>query len=65
MKRPGLPPGAPSPERAALLESLQRRIARGEYRVPAEAVADAVLAAWARHGPGGAGPVSRDADQAG
>ena len=66
MKWPGLPPGAPSPERAALLESLQRRVARGEYRVPAEAVADAVLAAWTRHRPGGTGPVSGDAgDQAG
>jgi hypothetical protein len=62
MKRLGLPPGVPSPERAALLESLRRRIARGEYRVPAEAVADAVLAAWARHGPSGAGPVSGSAE---
>jgi hypothetical protein len=49
-------PGHSSPERAALLESLRRRIAQGEYRVPTEQVADAVLRAWARPGPGGAGP---------
>lgn len=44
-------PAAVSPERAALLESLRRRIAGGEYRVPIEQVADAVLRAWARPGP--------------
>ena len=55
MSRPGRPaPGGPE-ERRALLDALRRRIARGEYRVPTEAVADAVLAAWARRGPGGAG----------
>ena len=53
-------PGRASPERAALLEVLRRRIARGEYRVPAEQVADAVLQAWARPGPGDAGPGGRD-----
>jgi hypothetical protein len=54
---PGPPtPGRASPERAAVLESLRRRIARGEYRVPTELVADAVLRAWARPGPGGTGP---------
>ncbi len=61
MKWDGLPPRALSPERAALLASLRRRIARGEYRVPAEAVADALLAAWTRSGPGGAGPGTRSA----
>ncbi|MFH1329814.1 MAG: hypothetical protein ABIJ48_04055 [Actinomycetota bacterium] len=40
------------------LATLRRRIARGEYRIPAEAVADAVLRAWARPGPGDAGPGS-------
>ena len=54
MKRDERPP-AGSPERAAFLESLRRRIARGEYRVPAEAVADAMLRAWGRPAPGGAG----------
>jgi hypothetical protein len=54
MRRPLPPPG--SPERGAWVESLRRRIARGEYSIPAELVADAVLAAWARCGPGGAGP---------
>lgn len=44
-----------SPERAALLESLRQRITRGEYRIAAGEVADAVLRAWARPGPGGAG----------
>jgi len=53
--RRGERPPAGSPERAAFLESLRERISRGEYRVPAEAVADAVLRAWARPGPGGAG----------
>ncbi len=61
MRPHGRPPGAVSPERAALLESLRRRITRGEYRVPAEAVADAVLRAWARPGPGAAGPGSGSA----
>jgi hypothetical protein len=56
MSHVGAFPGAVLPERAALVESLRRRIARGEYRVPAEQVADAVLRAWARPGPGGAGP---------
>jgi hypothetical protein len=61
MKPARRPPGALPPERAALVESLRRRIARGEYRVPAEAVADAVLAAWTRSGPGNAGPRMRSA----
>jgi len=56
MSHVGAFPGPASPERAAFLESLRRRIARGEYRVPAEQVADAVLRAWARPGPDGAGP---------
>ncbi|MBM3695849.1 MAG: flagellar biosynthesis anti-sigma factor FlgM [Actinobacteria bacterium] len=42
-------------ERSALLESLRRRIERDEYRIPAEAVADAVLAAWRRHPPAAPG----------
>jgi anti-sigma28 factor (negative regulator of flagellin synthesis) len=40
------------------LTRLHRRITRGEYRVPAEAVADAILAAWGRgwaQGSGGEG----------
>jgi hypothetical protein len=59
MRPNGLPPGAVSPERDALLDSLRRRIARGEYRIPAEAVADAVLRAWTRPGPGDAGSRSK------
>jgi hypothetical protein len=61
MRPNGLPPGAVSAERAALVDSLRRRIARGEYRVPAEAVADAVLRAWTRPGPGDAGPGGKSA----
>jgi|GEM_PF-1962636 len=56
MRTDGAFPGPASSERAAVLDSLRRRIARGEYRVPTELVADAVLRAWARSGPGGAGP---------
>lgn len=48
--------GGISPERAALLDSLRQRIARDEYHIPPGEVADAVLRAWARPGPGGAGP---------
>ena len=56
MSHVGAFPRPASPERAAFLESLRRRIAWDEYRVPAEAVADAVLRAWAGPGPGSAGP---------
>jgi anti-sigma28 factor (negative regulator of flagellin synthesis) len=58
MTGPGRSPAAPPPERAALVASLRRRIVRGEYCVPAEAVADALLAAWAQadRGPGTARP---------
>lgn len=56
MRNESAVPGDSSPERAVVLESLRRRILRGEYRVPTEQVADAVLRAWACPGPGGAGP---------
>ena len=56
MRTDGAFPGPASPERAAALEALRRRITRGEYRVATELVADAVLRAWARSGPDGAEP---------
>jgi len=56
MKPCGPAPGAIAPERVARLESLRQRLARDEYRIPAEEVADAVLRAWTRPGPGGSGP---------
>jgi anti-sigma28 factor (negative regulator of flagellin synthesis) len=58
MNRAGRSPADLPRERAERVKSLRRRIALGEYRVPAAAVADAVLAAWARgdYGPGAARP---------
>jgi anti-sigma28 factor (negative regulator of flagellin synthesis) len=41
------------------LTRLRRVIARGEYRVPAEAVADAILAAWGRDWAVGSGEERR------
>ena len=65
MKPCGPTPEAISPGRAALLDSLRERIARDEYRIPPGEVADAVLRAWARPGPGGAGPGGGEAGRRG
>jgi hypothetical protein len=54
--RPRTAPAAPLPPgRAAFLEALRERIRRGEYRVPADLVADAILRAWAPAGGRGEG----------
>lgn len=65
MKPCGPALGGISPERAARLESLRQSLARDEYRIPAEEVADAVLRAWTRPGPGGAGPGGGEAGRRG
>ena len=46
-------PDAGAAARAALVDDLRRRIACGEYRVPVEVVADAVLRAWRQPCPEG------------
>ena len=55
-----MPVGRGRGDRRRRLELIKREVAAGRYRVPAEIVADAVLAAWrGETGPGWGPPAGK------